>query len=251
MPAFLGTPINSVFPESYVEMVKDRMEERAGLASNWQRAACRLAELLPLGPLSANCRKITREDFLDFLFQESSPAFRIEGGRIVWEIELFIRREFSERRNLPAPIENLPASLPELGRWLLCQLPGCELMNNLCYALPFLADANPSFAKLALDPETWRKIALADHDEDERAERLEYVEGSWWSHGLNNALLHVLGALANNHFEAIKSFLDHPYLVARYTHLMPHYLFAVLFGKVAILRQLAQERPELWQVAVK
>jgi hypothetical protein len=83
-------------------------------------------------------------------------------------------------------------------------------------------------------------------DEDERTDWLEYVEGLWFAHCLNNALLHVLGALANNHFGKIEEFLGHPFLVGRYTHLMPHYLFAVLFGKVVILRQLAQEQGDLW-----
>jgi hypothetical protein len=55
---------------------------------------------------------------------------------------------------------------------------------------------------------------------------------------LNNALLHVLGVLANNHFEVIADLLDHPNLVGAYTRLMPYYLFAVLFEKVKILRAL-------------
>ena len=56
---------------------------------------------------------------------------------------------------------------------------------------------------------------------------------------LNNALLHVLGALANNHFMAIRDLLDHPNLIGSYTGLMPHYLFAVLFHKVKTIRNLA------------
>jgi len=250
VPAFLGTPINSRFPESYVEMVHDRMAKRAGFASNWQKAACRLAKLLPVGPLPANSRRISREDFLDFLFQAPTPAFRIGGGRIIWEIGLFMGRqlvqELLQKRNLPVPIENLPTGLAELGRWLLRQLIDYKLTDDLCSLLPFLADADPAFAKLILDPETWRKIALAEHDEDERTDWLEYVEGLWFAHCLNNALLHVLGALANNHFEKIEAFLGHPFLVGRYTHLMPHYVFAVLVEKVTILRQFSEERPELW-----
>ena len=46
------------------------------------------------------------------------------------------------------------------------------------------------------------------------------------------------GALANNRFEKIKeTFRLSPSWSNRYTHLMPHYVFAVLLGKVVILRQ--------------
>jgi hypothetical protein len=51
-----------------------------------------------------------------------------------------------------------------------------------------------------------------------------------------------IGALANNHFRVIEQYLHQTHLDGRYTHLMPHYLFAMLFEKVAILRQLAQEQ---------
>ena len=123
-----------------------------------------------------------------------------------------------------------------------------ELANALCMVLPFIADADPTFAKLALDPETWHSLVLADRDisEEERTKRLQLVEGLWFGHVLNNALLHVLGALANNHFMVIEDFLDHPFLVGGYTHLMPSYVFAVLFEKVAILRRVSAERHDSW-----
>jgi hypothetical protein len=41
--------------------------------------------------------------------------------------------------------------------------------------------------------------------------------------------------------DTIRDFLDHPNLRGRYTHLMPHYLFAVLVEKVATLRGMAVE----------
>ena len=91
--------------------------------------------------------------------------------------------------------------------------------------LPFIADVDPAFAKKALDLDTWGKTHPC----------LEHV--------VNNALLHVLASLANNHFMLIRDYLDHPCLFGRYTRLMPHYMFAVLFQKVSILRQLAAEQP--------
>jgi hypothetical protein len=114
--------------------------------------------------------------------------------------------------------------------------------------LPLVADADPAFAKLALDPETWRNLILAEQDisEEERAMRLQPIEGPWFGHVLNNALLHTFGSLANNNFTMIEEFLDHPFLVGGYSHLMSSYVFAVLFEKVAVLRQLSEDRPELW-----
>ena len=183
----------------------------------------------------------------------ATPAFRIGGGRIIWEIELFMGRqlvqELLQKRDLPVPIENLPTGLAELGRWLLRQLIDYKLTDDLCSLLPFLADVDPAFARLVLGPETWRKIALAEQDEGaERTDWLEYVEGLWFAHCLNNALLHVLGALANNRFEKIE--VSGPSLPRPPLHtLMPHYVFAVLFGKVVILRQLSREQQELWTLS--
>jgi hypothetical protein len=68
---------------------------------------------------------------------------------------------------------------------------------------------------------------------------LGVVDG-YLRHVLNSALLHILGAVANNHFEVIADLLDHPNLVGGYTPLMPHYLFAVLFEKVEVPRALAR-----------
>ena len=126
-----------------------------------------------------------------------------------------------------------------------------ELANALCMVLPLISDADPAFAKLALDPETWRNLVLADRDitEGEREKLLQMVNSQWFAHTLNNALLHVLGTLTNNHFTMIEDYLDHRCLRGGYTHLMPHYLFAVLFEKVVILRRLSEERPELWALS--
>ena len=52
-------------------------------------------------------------------------------------------------------------------------------------------------------------------------------------------MLHVLAALASDDFGEIEGYLDHPCLLGSYTHLMPHYIAAVLFQKVRILRDLA------------
>src|ERR1700733_11639341 len=94
LPAFFGTPIHEVFQEEYAEWVHEKIVTRAGAVSNWQRATSHLAELLPLGPLPPNSSKMSREDFKEFLFQEATPSFCVRGGRIVWQIGLFVDRTF-------------------------------------------------------------------------------------------------------------------------------------------------------------
>lgn len=119
----------------------------------------------------------------------------------------------------------------------------CGLFNALCMVVPLIADIDPAFAKLALDPETWRSVVMADATLSDHAkqERQKTIDQGFLRHVLNNALLHVLGALANNHFLSIREYLDHPCLFGGYTYLMPDYLFGVLLEKVRILRQLATE----------
>jgi hypothetical protein len=138
------------------------------------------------------------------------------------------------------------AKLPRIKTWLMTlPVTHCELSNALCMILPFIADVDPPFVGLALDPATWQSIVILDSaaSEDERQRRLDAIEHGYLRHGMNNAILHVLGALGNNHFLLIRDYLTHPCLYGNYTHLMPHYLFAVLFQKVSVLRQLATEQP--------
>jgi hypothetical protein len=243
LPAVFETPLDAVFGDDYADWVRERSN---GRLSEWQGATRRLVDLLPLGPLTSST--ISREDFKEFLFQEATPSFSVEMGRIVWDIRLFVDRSLCSLYfpNIdPAAFENLA----EIQRWLM-SLPvdSPELANALCMVLPLIADADPTFAKLALDPETWHSLVLADRDisEEEHTKRLQLIEGLWFGHVLNNSLLHLLGALANNHFMVIEDFLDHPFLVGGYTHLMPSYVFAVLFEKVAILRRVSAERHDSW-----
>jgi hypothetical protein len=100
------------------------------------------------------------------------------------------------------------------------------------------------FCEAGLDPETWRAIVRADKSitEKKKTERLELIETGLLNHVLNNALLHVLVSLANNHFMEVRQFLGHRNILGGYTGLMPHYLFAVLFHKVVILRQLVKDQ---------
>jgi hypothetical protein len=243
LPALFETPVDAVFGSEYGDWVREKSD---GRLSEWQEATRRLAELLPLGPLASST--ISSEDFREFLVQEATSSFCVRDGRIIWQVRLFVDSSLCS-----AYFPNLDPAVfddaSKIQRWLM-SLPvdSLERANGLCMVLPLIADADPAFAKLTLDPEEWRGIVLADRHitEEQRAKRLKCVESQWFAHVLNNSLLHTLGALANNHFMMIEDFLEHPNLVGGYTHLMPHYLFAVLFEKVAIHRQFSVERPELW-----
>jgi hypothetical protein len=240
LPALFETPLDAVFDGEYANWVREKCD---GRLSEWQEATRRLAELLPLGPLDSST--ISHEHFSEYLVQGANPSYCVEEGQIVWNIGLFVDPSLC---SVYFPSLDL-SNVSEVQRWLMSRpVDSLKLANGLCMALPLIADADPAFAKMALDPKEWRGIVLADRDisEDERERRLKFIEGLWFAHVLNNALLHTLAAVANNSFMRIEDFLDHPYLCGAYSHLTPSYLLTVLFEKVAILRRLSQERPELW-----
>lgn len=257
LPAFLGGPTLECVPENASPALREHIVTVAGTPSAWRRAALRLAEYLPLGPLPKDALALGSEDFGEFLFQAATPSFAFGDGRIVWRIELFMPLEMALRCPVFCdqeddgrdPREKFLARLQEVKKWLMgLPVEDCTLWNALCVVLPPVADADPAFAKLALDPGAWRALVLADRstDEERRTKRLNLIDG-YFGDVLNNALLHVLGGLGSNHFMTIRDYLDHPNLRGSYTCLMPHYLFAVLFEKVRTLRRLSQERQDLWR----
>lgn len=133
-------------------------------------------------------------------------------------------------------------ALPRIKTWLFSlDVKDVMLLNALCMVLPLVADADPPFVKLALDVETWHSIVSADQrlSDTQRRKSFEELDCGYFPHAVNNALLHVFGALGNNHFLLIRDYLEHPCLYGSYTGLMPHYLFALLFQKVSVLRQIA------------
>ena len=147
---------------------------------------------------------------------------------------------------LPAAASTAPDSwLPGVKQRLMALSPdSCVLYNALCDTLPYIAYFDPAFAKLALDPRTWESLVEHDPrlDEARKRELCKIVNsGVYFNHVLNNALLHVFSAMAGNHFLSIADLLDHPAIHGGYTRLMPAYLFTVLLGKVAVLRNIAQE----------
>jgi hypothetical protein len=253
LPAFLDGPVQDFLSDGMSDELQSHIVTLAGRLSDWRDATTRLAEFLPLGPLAEDAPVLCREEFGQFMFQEARTSFTCRGGRIVWRVELFATLDMAllyYHRSLGIPDEtpvSFEESLPEVKRRLMGLEVDCPLFNCLCAVLPVLVDTDPAFVRLALDLETRRILVLADRtiEEERRAERLWLIDG-YFGHVLNNALLHVLGALASNDFPLIGAYFDHPNLRGGYTHLMPHYLFAVLFKKVAVLRRLSQDHPWLW-----
>ena len=211
----------------------------------WRRAVDRLALALvePGSPLH-------RIEFEDFLFEKPDPGDIVRDGRINWRVGvgLYCNRESNAWRYLEMmglgeevegdPIEFLNSRTPAARTWLLgLGVDHPDLGNSLCFLLPLLAEGNPQVVNEMLDPETWRALVLdeAGITPIARVEKLELVDVVLPRY-LNNALIHVFGSLANNHFPAILDLLDHPHLLCGYTELCTHYVFAVLFGKVEILR---------------
>ena len=245
LPAFLNGDSYEFRGDSHAQWVHQKIHKVAGRLSDWQTATNRLSDFLPLGPTTADSPKLSRNDFTDFLIKDASPRMSLQDGKINWQIRLLMSPEISTLfcKSCPeSPVvpERFQTRLPEVQSWLMSlPLDSPELCNALCYILPFIADVDPRFAKLALDADTWRTLTLNDPNTtaNERETRLRMIDGCF-AHILNNALLHVLGALANNHFPLIADYLNHPRLRGGYCHLKPRYLFTVLFEKIAMLREL-------------
>jgi len=234
-----------------------RFEEPERSLRQWREAVDRLLDALPIDPDRAGNAPPKRANFEDFLIPMSGThAHTVVGGQIAWRFDLHMGWEYGAEQVLslldsrtpgPDPLEELRRNLSEVKRRLMAlPVDDCHLYNLLCYSLPPIANLDPSFARLALDEETYRSIVLTDPslDAETREGRLRAVDGPYFHHVLNNALLHVLGALACNHFEVVRDLIDHPDIEGRYTSLMPKYLFSVLFEKVSLLCELVRSRSD-------
>lgn len=244
-----------VFCDEYLVAFLSRsvLESEPGLSS-WQQAVGKLSEAIPIGGDSANLAPLRPEELKDFMFEEATPGFSRSAGGIRWKIGLFNNLDWIhvycwppglELKDAMEETEEFLAALPKFNTWLLgLPVDDCVLLNGLCMFVPFIADIEPAFGKLALNLDTWRTIVSANTSvsEDQRRKWLGFIDHAYFRHVVNNALLHLFGSLANNHFMTIRDYLEHPCLYGGYTRLMPHYLFALLFQKVSILRKLAQDK---------
>jgi hypothetical protein len=212
----------------------------------WVRLSARLRDSLPV---EGRAGRLDLDDY-SFLHVITEPSYGVVGGRIAWRCETFfpifsdddhleyIRSLMGGEANSGNDREALIAQLPDL--FLGLAVDGTTLWNALSSTLPILVDPKPQFVRRALDPETWRDVVRgrAGLTQEDRAGKLRCIDGAWFGHTLNNALLHVLGAAANNRHGLLLELLDHPNLAGVYTHLMPHYLLGVLLAKVRALRGL-------------
>ncbi|HEX7377929.1 MAG TPA: hypothetical protein VF278_12490 [Pirellulales bacterium] len=237
-------------------LMRDQTIEVAGLLSRWQEAAYQLDDMLRLGGRGP----VDRQPFREFMVMGATTSSRCEVGHIRWRIELFASFNDAllwypapkeEQRRLSASADWPREHRIEIEAGLLSVFarggqrePLVDVgtvANALCLVLPWIADVDPAFAKLVLDKETWRTLVATNHAlaANERNERLRIIDGLVFGRILNNALLHVMGALANNHFFEIREHLHHPNLRGGYAFHFPYYLFTVLFEKAATLRLLA------------
>lgn len=216
---------------------------------DWQRATMRLIESLPAGLGGGDVPEPDRSDFKPFMFQEARASYSVRDGRIRWRITLYAGTDadaalvFSWLGEKPDdPVGRIMADPHGVAERLI-EIPvdNSALWNALSLIAPILADADPAVLRRLLDPETYRRRVDADRDvlPETYRDRLRIL-GKWFGHVLNNALLHAVAGLANNHFDEIPDLLGHPNVQGRYADLMLHYTFAVLFEKVRILHGLAR-----------
>lgn len=250
LPAMLPETIETCVPERAAPVGEHETDEGASPAA-WRDAACRLADALRSSQ-SPICAGAFRE-----FAKGAKTSWCYQAGRFRWRIELFAGFDDAllwhpaakeEQQCLSAsadwPTEHrieIESRLLSLYTRSARDIPveDCALWNALCMVLPWIADVDPAFARMALDKDTWRTLTVTNHalTADERDVRLRLID-EHFGHILNNALLHVLGALANNHFIEIRRYLNHPNLRGGYTYHMPYSLFTVLFEKAAVLQEI-------------
>ena len=128
-------------------------------------------------------------------------------------------------------------------RWFLALPINRRLDPGLPAALlPVLAEADPAFARRAIDPLALEAAVRADRSltPSDVSRYVGYFRGYFYRSAVSSALARVLAALANNRFDEIGRFLDLPEVHGNWKGAMPRFVFAVLLGKVTVLRGLAR-----------
>jgi len=178
----------------------------------WRQTVDRLAQALiePKSPLD-------RDEYDDFLFEKPEGDYSVRDGRIIWRVGVgvYCNHEsnayaFLDRVGLGDevegdPVEFLLARMPVARGWLLgLGVDHPNLGDTLCCLLPLLAEGDPEAVMDLLDPETWRALVLDEVGitPEVRVKRLGIIDVHLPRY-LNNALLHIFGSMANNHFTAM------------------------------------------------
>lgn len=238
-----------VFP-SQVKADAPPWTEKLQCLAAWKAAVRQLRGCL-VASRTAPSRILDAADFLAFMEWEPSSTYEIGVFEIRWKLSCFATLDWKEacgenfglsKAGGPFDPDFPTRSINAVKRWMLAgSTQDVKLYNPLCVLLPAIADQDPNFARMILDARIWRTRILANAalTEDERRKELSRLDG-YFGYVLNNALLHVVAALANNHFMKIRLFLDCPDISGRYTPHLPRYLFAILFAKVRVLSDLGR-----------
>ncbi len=218
----------------------------------WTSAASRLRGILKakLTPLP---RALNPSEFNRFTWGEPSIDYTVENSQIHWRISCYgdvdwlsaAHTMFRGRFGWPPTDDSHPGhSVEATKRWLMAgSTDDIAYYNDYISLLAALADGEPEFVKGMLDPDVWReriesKPVLSDDERECQPKKLTApIPGGLFRRVIHNALLHVTGALANNRFDEIRPYIDHPEFAGSYTPLVPHYLFANLLAKVHTIQK--------------
>ena len=227
------------------ESAAPRWTDRYRSLSEWQAAAGSLRGVLA-AELTALPRTFNFTWFQQFMWAEPNINYVIENDRIRWQIACFGSLDWAQLVNWtvlpdecrPRNSEDTARSVEAMKRWLRTGSPhNLVLWDCLVGVLPMIADREPDFAWNLLDLDDWRKRAEAVRFASDVRRTDSDVERHL-TNVIHNAVIHVIGALANNHFSEVKAYLDHPAFVGQSARLVPRYLMAVLCGKVYVLQKL-------------
>jgi hypothetical protein len=225
--------------------------------SDWQEAAAHLSGLLVNHPDdTALATELSRlRPFMRC--GQAGGDYVIDKGVIHWRLSIFASVRWDKEVFPHVPEELQPESVGgveqsrrAVRRWFERTDPGeIVFWNALCMVLPATVDDDPEFTISMLQTATYRERILSKEEltPAERQVELAKVEALYFHHVLNNAFLHIIAALANNHFMKIDHCLRVSEISGRYTDLLPHYLFAILFAKLKILIRLSNAGPETSQ----
>ena len=233
----------------------------------WQAATRRLAEALKAPP-HPDIPTLNLDEFRPlfanwFMLEFSTRrCFSLRQGRICWHIYPLgsIRPEPEHRAcdalhllqgcfGLPllaAPdaanaCDQLRSLLPQI-KELYRQLDPVNADHFTAYEwlLPLLAEVDPAWAVQVLDRSRMQHEVRTDRhlSPAERDLRLQQLNCPFVSSYLSSAIAFVMGSLANNRFCEIDNLFGHPEIFGSANSLMTEIVFAVLYRKVEVLREL-------------
>jgi hypothetical protein len=254
--------------DAYASYARDKQERLVG----WQAATRRLDMLLNALPDQA-ATTLDSEEFLhlytvltlggesvthDYLRSPDCPVFSLRRGRICWHAyphggwvpwpeyraEQALRL-LHETSALPLPGEPRTTvachEWPQIEKWY-AELDPLSGKHIMAYErlLPLLAEFNPALAIKVLDRKWMKDRVLQNPEltEKERVSRLRRLHYLGVTSYLSSTLAFVMETVANNHFRKIGRLLRYPEIYGLYNGMMPELVFAVLYRKVEMVRQL-------------